>query len=263
MSLSRVPPNLLVSQGAQDYAFVHNIPILTNDYLVSPAAKERWLKWSQDLQAATQQKRSYFGFRKVAPLGNEGQHQTPPPASTPHPPLVSSLVNRQPTDIDSDVRANPLQSNREFAQQMMTTDFSKKWNQQLAIPEMKDSAFGGSITDTVGAIAVDIYGNISAGSSSGGIGMKYRGRVGPAALVGVGSAVIPMNSADRDGTCTASVCSGTGEHMATTMAANTSASRVHYCQTTRIDGSIHEAHEQEALTNFIKIEFLSTWVRML
>ncbi|KAL9038813.1 MAG: hypothetical protein Q9180_002903, partial [Flavoplaca navasiana] len=38
------------------------------------------------------------------------------------------------------------------------------------------------ITDTVGAIAVDCLGNIAAGSSSGGIGMKHRGRIGPAAL---------------------------------------------------------------------------------
>ena len=258
-----MPPNLLVSQGAQDYAFVHHIPILPNDYLVSPAAKERWLKWSQDLQAATQQKRSYFSFRKVAPLGNEGQHQTPPPILMQPPPLVSPLATRQPIDVNGNVHAKALQSNREFAQQMMTTDFSNERNQQPAIPDVQDGSFGGPITDTVGAIAVDGYGNISAGSSSGGIGMKYRGRVGPAALVGVGSAVIPTNAADRGGTCTASVCSGTGEHMATTMAANTSASRVHFCKTARIDGSIHEAHEQEALANFIKIEFLSTCLQML
>ncbi|KAL9594633.1 MAG: hypothetical protein Q9179_005306 [Wetmoreana sp. 5 TL-2023] len=75
------------------------------------------------------------------------------------------------------------------------------------------------ITDTVGAIAVDSLGNLAAGSSSGGIGMKHRGRIGPAALVGIGTAVIPVDADDTEKTSVATVTSGTGEHMATTMAA--------------------------------------------
>lgn len=43
------------------------------------------------------------------------------------------------------------------------------------------------VTDTVGCICVDRWGNVAAGSSSGGIGMKHRGRIGPAALIGVGT----------------------------------------------------------------------------
>jgi taspase (threonine aspartase 1) len=59
------------------------------------------------------------------------------------------------------------------------------------------------VTDTVGAICVDRWGNVAAGSSSGGIGMKHRGRIGPAALIGIGTWI-----AREGGTVVAATCSG-------------------------------------------------------
>lgn len=83
------------------------------------------------------------------------------------------------------------------------------------------------ITDTVGAIAIDCFGNIAAGSSSGGAALKQPGRIGPVALVGIGTAVIPINPKDPQKACSVTVASGTGDHMSTTMAANSCARRVH------------------------------------
>lgn len=113
-----------------------------------------------------------------------------------------------------------------------------------------------NITDTVGAIAVDCYGNIAAASSSGGIGMKHRGRVGPAALVGVGTAVIPVDPEDPDRISVATVTSGTGEHMATTMAASTCASRIYYSQMKGDGGILEEVTEDEAMKAMIEKEFM-------
>lgn len=59
------------------------------------------------------------------------------------------------------------------------------------------------VTDTVGAICVDRWGRVAAGSSSGGIGMKHRGRIGPAALIGIGTWIKV-----EDGTVVAATCSG-------------------------------------------------------
>ena len=112
------------------------------------------------------------------------------------------------------------------------------------------------ITDTVGAIAVDSYGNIAAGSSSGGIGMKHRGRTGPAALVGIGTAVIPTDPKDPEKACVATVTSGTGEHMATTMAAHTCATQLYSCMQKGESGEFEEVAEDEAMGEMIQRYFM-------
>jgi taspase (threonine aspartase 1) len=112
------------------------------------------------------------------------------------------------------------------------------------------------ITDTVGAIAVDSWGNIACGASSGGIGMKYRGRVGPAALVGVGAAIIPIDPDDQEQTCVGTVTSGTGEHMATTMAATVCAERLYQSVRKGKAGIYEEVTEDEALKAMIENEFM-------
>lgn len=113
------------------------------------------------------------------------------------------------------------------------------------------------ITDTIGAIAIDAFGNMAAGSSSGGIGIKHMGRTGPAALVGVGTAVIPCDEADLDGRTVAAVTSGTGEHMATTMAAQKCADRIY--QGTRRGGGGMDQKEDDCATilqSFVEKDFM-------
>lgn len=114
------------------------------------------------------------------------------------------------------------------------------------------------ITDTVGAIAVDCFGNIAAGSSSGGIGMKHKGRVGPAALVGIGTAVIPFEPEDKEKTSVATVTSGTGEHMATTMAASTCASRLYTSSRRNKKGGSEPTDDDNAIRAFVERDFMGT-----
>jgi len=113
------------------------------------------------------------------------------------------------------------------------------------------------ITDTVGCIAIDQDGHIGAGSSSGGIGMKHRGRIGPAALVGIGTAVVPESPNDDYGTTTASIMSGTGEHFATTMAAQRAAERIYYGTRQGPHGEdVHDDDDDAIMKSFILKDFL-------
>ncbi|KAL8850371.1 MAG: hypothetical protein Q9221_004691 [Calogaya cf. arnoldii] len=122
----------------------------------------------------------------------------------------------------------------------------------------EDEAVGldDDITDTVGAIAIDCLGNIAAGSSSGGIGMKHRGRIGPAALVGVGTAVIPIEEDDPQRTSVATVTSGTGEHMATTMAASTCANRLYTSTKKGKRGGSESTDDDSAVKSFVEKDFM-------
>lgn len=120
-----------------------------------------------------------------------------------------------------------------------------------------DGADQDLITDTVGAIAIDFHGNIAAGSSSGGIGMKHSGRMGPAALVGIGSAVIPCDPLDDEKKSVAAVTSGTGEHMATTVASYKCAERLYHNTCRVMGGGDGEAsNDDTVLDSFITKDFM-------
>lgn len=87
--------------------------------------------------------------------------------------------------------------------------------------------------------------------------MKHRGRIGPAALVGVGAAVVPVDRDDNDRTTVAVVTSGTGEHMATTMAGTVFAERL-YTGLKRVPGGGYELgmNDDEVIRAAIEKEFM-------
>ena len=456
LSLRRVPPNLLVGQGATDFAFECGMPVLPNDFLVSPGARERWKRWSKELKFASQQEEDSENSewsevptvgesearsrsssrpahsRQLSGLRNESQpyspqltpaassdeessisrrakspgsgsympsrlqettpayHQlymdsSPSPKPVPHgfslpspqgndgqsarhrnntdytgletdeddtgsnidvdpkwinsaPPTVfmDEKNPRHDPDMSTDTKANsvlPKVSKEEKdlvkedleSDQDTFIDIDPKWAnstrsmvfgdedkpkydrkmsdnaeaksmvqtaskdgetpetdhnmsesvgnislQSVASPLPAESQLDGdlstawedipsredNITDTVGAIAVDCFGHIAAGSSSGGIGMKHKGRTGPAALVGIGTSVIPVEPDDKEKTCAAAVCSGTGEHMATTSASYVCANRLYFNQKKGRNGSTVLTDEEGALRGFVEKDFM-------
>ena len=350
MSLRRVPPNLLVGQGAADFAFEQGMAVLPHDCLISQSAKERWQRWKYDLNKARrrasndksetpeseeeqkpmrpQTSRSQSSQnRLLAGLQNESQPYSPQPVpseagnrapefNVPDEVLVtpqSSPLWQQlytdsapspqgwtyvrknkhgedghhsqdfagPMEDDSDdgsfTHSNPQGTKfRLDAVPVITEEFGRvsrgrqSCSNAAVIPVPPISSHAGDrgrfseidgraddITDTVGAIAVDCFGNIAAGSSSGGIGMKHKGRTGPAALVGIGTTVIPVDPDDKSKSCVAAVTSGTGEHMATTMAASTCAMRLLTSTKRGKGGKSVATDEEDAIRHFVETEFMS------
>lgn len=416
LSLRRVPPNLLVGQGATDFAFDQGMPVLPHDALVSPAARERWLRWKQDLKNAERKARhqahvpTTAGLKQrhgdsppnyedhvrdevrqqnaqamKASIWHEGQPLSPPSSIERRPESLISLASQdssvdshggntpstpmtdtsevaterqvplttqnlayvstrsrdalidpaaygRPTDaqdatrdVDEEMILNEEANTNDFGSDMDDRDdmivdqmpdphqFPEAWHDGYSMSDESESSSGtlklpsltpsppnlesrlssGSptsrstrnsptltrqslipaiahhkpgppatkeqedcITDTVGAIAIDSEGNIACGASSGGIGMKFRGRIGPAALVGVGAAVVPVDPDDKTHSCTAAVTSGTGEHMGTTLAASVCAERLYHGIKKRKGGGFESADDDVVVRSMIEHDFM-------
>lgn len=372
MSLRRVPPNILVGEGAKAFAEEHGIGVTLNQYLVSKNAKDRYLRWNDDLKKAEAKLSSSANapalsrrpgsdlkpasvgdYERIASansgqLGghtaailtgtwNEGQPDSPyPPTGTLPTPENSSAssvtvstpcfvqatpqrtspggqqsVDRKPVHFvssafqartghtslkrpkvhkshsdnvvtltthraaanlavspaasnhDGPVLSDPVSVNTggpgsnesqdpKDSEEPLHSDFA--YGNPQSAEESKDIDM---VTDTVGAIAIDLKGHIAAGSSSGGIGMKHTGRIGPAALVGIGTAVIPEDPEDEDQTSVAAVTSGTGEHMATTLASAKCAERLFHGTRRGLGGrNIEEMDEHAIMESFIVDDFM-------
>ncbi|KAK7755632.1 hypothetical protein SLS62_002241 [Diatrype stigma] len=350
LSLRRVPPNLLIGDGAKGFAIECRMPLVPNGWLVSKNSNDRFIRWQEDLKRAeSQEPPQVSGIDTNQTIGdtvgsgislladihrdhtnailagtwNEGQPDSPaqntpcdsgPLTSTPshqrssstashNTPIASLSAPHLPADRDalsrlssafspskvasrnsgspmakrirftSDLNGNRLSratestdgcaaplrhgNNPRSMQPPCSGRFSgedgARGCRSLEFPDLNDDDL---ITDTVGAIAIDQDGRIAAGSSSGGIGMKHRGRIGPAALVGIGTAVVPANPDDPEGITVAAVTSGTGEHMATTIAAQKCADRL-YNGTVRGAGGVdvEEQDESAVLQGFVVHDF--------
>ena len=221
----------------------------------------------------TQIQASYFPGPKTEKVGS---HRVPTPVDVLLGPgtinlaIPKSVAISVGTDIDGDAGNSHRNQEHEVGADHMTSEANtdgasahrESRNQKsegthsAAARKPRRDKREDHVTDTVGAIAIDSMGRIAAASSSGGIGMKHKGRTGPAALVGIGTAVHPVHPGDRDSKTTAAVTSGTGEHMATTLAAGTCADRLYYNSKVGSDGNMVDAGDEEALAAFVKDSFM-------
>ncbi|KAF7545087.1 hypothetical protein G7Z17_g9439 [Cylindrodendrum hubeiense] len=329
LSLRRVPPNALVGEGAKAFAEEHGLTTYHNDYMISKNARDRFIRWQEDLKRADSKTKdtkttqnttqgspgTRVGYLTATPGGSDNLGLLPGCgvicANARGPKNGSPPPSRSKTRLQkTETTAQGLRKGEEQSEQAMKRNADSHGRHHEHVPHRDGSAspYGGGqpnlddrdpahqittsprgvkrpvspdgkdihnprarkepshpgtgnedfITDTIGAIAVDENGHIAAGSSSGGIGMKHRGRLGPAALVGVGTAVVPCDENDEDQVTIAAVTSGTGEHMATTMASQRCAERIyHGTRRGRGGADIQDDDEDAIMESFIADDFMN------
>ncbi|KAK2922045.1 threonine aspartase 1 isoform X2 [Channa argus] len=108
--------------------------------------------------------------------------------------------------------------------------------------------------DTVGAVVVDLEGNVAAAVSSGGLAMKHPGRVGQAAHYGCGCWA--ENARNMNPYSTAVSTSGCGEHLIRTMLAQE-------CSAAMQSEDAHQALLEAMQNKFISSPFLASEERVL
>lgn len=272
MGMSRVPPNFLVGEGAKDFAWEHGMVIMPEEALISPVALERYNVWAAEVNDYESETRGEaidpWIRRPMTPLDTRlerlerasqsgartASHAVDEEIRTlPNPTLFADVKGRPGASLEYQTQKKAKRSTSHLpVRPVSPLSTSRDGSPDAADSEQDEEDL---ITDTVGAIAIDKYGNIAAGSSSGGIGMKHRGRIGPAALIGIGTHVIPQDPTDPDGTTCAVITSGTGELIASTLAASTCAQRMYYSQKMGDNGIFTQVMEEEALKAWMKREF--------
>jgi len=153
--LDKSPHIYFVGSGAEAFAASHGMPLIDNSELVLDRERIR-LKDAQDRLSAGLSDITFSG-----PLANDDKSPETP-ASTPVPYSLSP-------GPWSDPSPNP--------------------GCPISDRAPKRSDVGGSkfdSHDTVGAVALDQYGNLAAGTSTGGTLNKAPGRVGDSSLIGCG-----------------------------------------------------------------------------
>uniref|UniRef100_A0AAQ5WXE8 Threonine aspartase 1 n=1 Tax=Amphiprion ocellaris TaxID=80972 RepID=A0AAQ5WXE8_AMPOC len=113
---------------------------------------------------------------------------------------------------------------------------------------------GSGCLDTVGAVVVDLEGNVAAAVSSGGLAMKHPGRVGQAAHYGCGCWA--ENACNMNPYSTAVSTSGCGEHLIRTMLARE-------CSAAMQSEDAHQALLEAMQNKFISSPFLTSEDRVL
>uniref|UniRef100_A0A1A8S5X3 Threonine aspartase 1 n=1 Tax=Nothobranchius rachovii TaxID=451742 RepID=A0A1A8S5X3_9TELE len=120
--------------------------------------------------------------------------------------------------------------------------------------QSSENGNGSGCLDTVGAVVVDLEGNVAAAVSSGGLAMKHPGRIGQAAHYGCGCWA--ENSSNMNPYSTAVSTSGCGEHLIRTMLARE-------CSAAMQSEDAHQALLEAMQNKFISSPFLTSEDRVL
>ncbi|KAJ3291908.1 taspase, threonine aspartase, 1 [Borealophlyctis nickersoniae] len=180
--LGRIPPMMLAGEGARRWCAERGAELVDPDALVTDEARKRWnqhMTYLRDAEAAAKEEKKTTGQKER--IEEEAESNS------------DENGLKRPHSNVLQLSANPRKKSRSLSSASL-------------------------LYDTVGAIVYDGAGNIASGVSSGGISLKYPGRVGEAACFGSGVWAQSANASNGNRSVGCNV-SGTGEQiMKTTLA---------------------------------------------
>lgn len=235
LSLGRIPPSLLVGQGALDWAIQQGFSSVAGNELVTESSDKTYRKYKKRLLRLHFDQESRKACKSIkAPSSWQedttqtfhndifcsSRHVAVDEAGNPKRQKVNSLLSE-----DDEVSFGPLQSTPSVNPQEKLLPNHLRSENFLSDRPIDCSTTDDSNTDrgnfsleanlskhldTVGAMCVDSHGNIACAVSSGGIALKQPGRLGSAASFGAGCWALNQN-VNTPGIGV--VTSGTGEHL--------------------------------------------------
>lgn len=256
--LNLAPPNLIVGKSGSMLAREYGVKTVSNEQMISTASKNQWEENRQALAQELRQNAAEDSEEEDAPVKNteEEKHTSKlSPASIAR--TTMPFSSRSDAEHAFGPPRNPIAfPNVSDTGETFILTPPSSYPTPSSQPKSSTISKKDIISDTVGAIAIDCAGNIAAGSSSGGIALRMEGRIGPAALNGIGTHVIPAAPKDMEKKTVATVVSGTGEHLMSSLAASTASQRLYYSAQKTEDGRLEEVDDHNVLKLFVEGDFL-------
>lgn len=263
-SLNLAPPNLIVGESGFLFAREHGVETVPNEQMISTASEDQWEDNRRALAQELGQNADGDSNDDDAPVEKTEEEEYDPRLS---PATIQRTTMPFSSRSDAERAFGPPRNPMAFP----NVSTEETFNLTLEASSLASSSHDKSsalpskdiISDTVGAIAIDRAGNIAAGSSSGGIALRMEGRIGPAALNGIGTHVMPAAPKDPEEKTIATVVSGTGEHLMSSLAASTASQRLYYSAQKTEAGRLEEVDDHDVLKFFVEGDFLGMLITIL
>ena len=238
LSLGRIPPSLLVGQGALEWAIQQGFDSVAGSELVTETSEKTYRKYKKRLLRLHFEQESRKARKSIKAPSSWQEEEEEETTQTFNNDILCNSSSRVTVeeDISKKRKVNSILSEEEnelsYGSLQKTTPSVNP--QEKVVPSnliserphgcptsMDDSTNNrnnfsaeannlSKLLDTVGAMCVDSQGNIACAVSSGGIALKQPGRLGSAASFGAGCWALNQNM-NTPGVGV--VTSGTGEHL--------------------------------------------------